>query len=304
MDLSLLASLDAPSLRMLLPGYLSGFYADKEAKAANRARMVGLVEGWDDAACQALLTDLSSAGQEMSLYRANPHARTLSRLWSQDAVVSWTVAGVEHVEAAAAAGPTIVLCNHLSYYDATATDAILDWAGHGALADRLLFAAGPKVYQHLFRRVAAVCLNTVKVPQSTKFAHTERIPARELARLARSSMDAATGGMAEGMVLLLYPEGSRTRSGHMGSFLKGVRRYVSALEGVRIVPMTIVGTDKLMGVEDDERIVPSTVSIEFLPAIEVGPALAPRDALVQCHGRIAQALPPHHRPEPGLLPLV
>ena len=305
MDISILNQLDASTLRQVLPGYLSSYFANNEASAANRARLTKLVAAWRDTETEALLQTLSILGEEMRLYPADPCGRSLSRSWSRDAITSWNADGLEHLKAASDAGPVIILCNHLSYYDATATDAVIAWAGHQDIADRLLFAAGPKVYKHMFRRVAAGCLNTVKVPQSTRLAHTERVSMRDLARQATSSLQAAAQGMTKDrLILLLYPEGSRTRDGHMGSFLKGVHRYLSSVDGIAVVPMTVEGTDLLMSVDNDERIVPGAIHLSFMPPLHVGPDGASRDILGKLHGRIGAALPPNHRPQPGTPALV
>jgi 1-acyl-sn-glycerol-3-phosphate acyltransferase len=128
---------------------------------------------------------------------------------------------------------------------------------------------------------------------------------RELARQALSSLTAAANGLTQDhMILLLYPEGSRTRDGHLGSFLKGVHRYLSTVEDMSVVPMTVEGTDHLMSVDNDERIVPSAIQVRFLPALRVGADGSPRDILAQVHGRIGAALAPNHRPKSGTPALI
>jgi hypothetical protein len=89
---------------------------------------------------------------------------------------------MEHLDRATRLGPTLPVGNHLSYFDASSTDALVAWSGRTDLADRIVAAAGPKVYEDLFRLVAASCLNTLPVPQSTSFAHTAKLAPRELAR--------------------------------------------------------------------------------------------------------------------------
>ncbi len=300
MDLEALKHIDPPTLRALLPGYLAQHIADPEAQARNRARIEALVATWSDEACRDVVRTLVEIGEEYRVYPANPTCRALSRAWSRDAILDPRIEGLSHLRDAAARGPCLVLCNHFSYYDATATDALVAWDGAEDLADRLLYVAGPKVYTHLFRRVAAACLNTVKVPQSTKLAHTSRLSARELATYARSSLEATREAVVERRwVLVLYPEGTRTRDGRMKPFLKGVHRYLSLAEGVRVVPAAITGTDRLMGVGHDERIAPSAVGMRFAPALQVGPDGPPKEVLRACHGAIAELLPAEHRPAPG-----
>ena len=303
MDLGALAQLDPATLRSLFPAFLSGFIVDPEASANNRERVGAVVSDWSDDTVRSVLQTLTSSGESFTFYPANPACRSLNRAWSRDAIPGHTLVGVEHLRAAADAGPAIVLCNHFAYYDANATDAILAWEGHADLADRLFYAAGPKVFQAMFRRVAASCLNTVLVPQSTQLSHTDRLAPRELAKRAIQSMDAAREAVAGGHILLLYPEGSRTRTGRMQSFLKGVHRYLALGDGLQVVPATIVGTDTVMSVGSDERIVPSEVTLTFLPALRVDDAPGTRAVLAEAHTRIAAALPEVHRPEPGTPPV-
>ena len=225
-------------------------------------------------------------------------------MWCRDVVDAPELHGVEHLAAAVAAGPTVVLGNHLSYFDTSATDAILTWAGHADLADRLVVMAGPKVYTDTFRRVAVLGLHTLPVPQSTSLAHTEKIPVRELARQAKASLDAAAGATAQGQVLFFYPEGSRTRTGRMNSFLRGVHRYL-AVGGDRptlVVPCAITGTHRIMGL-DTTKLRPGKVTVTFGPPVAVCPETPPKVALAEAFHGVAALLPEDLRPESGTAPL-
>ncbi|MEQ1568141.1 MAG: lysophospholipid acyltransferase family protein, partial [Myxococcota bacterium] len=271
-DLGFLGALDPASLRAALPSFLANFVEDgaSDRAAANRARIASLVGSWSDDACRAVISDLGGLGREHRPYPANPDCRALSRLWCHDVVEQAQVHGAEHLRAAVERGPALVCCNHLSYVDSTATDAALAGAGHADLADRLIAAAGPKVYQDLFRLIAASCLNTLPVPQSTSFTHTEKLSARELARKASESLQSAADAMASGYVLLLYPEGSRSRTGHLGSFLRGAHRYLTALPDLSVVPLGIAGTEALMPVASS-KLRPGTVTLRFGAPLRAGP---------------------------------
>jgi 1-acyl-sn-glycerol-3-phosphate acyltransferase len=302
-DLAVLTSLQASDLRRLLPGFLAGFVAEPERAATNRARVSELVETWSDATCSDVLRALGTIGTEHRPYPANPECRRLSRVWCRDVVLDPQVEGAEHLRDAVEAGPTMVVCNHLSYFDTSATDAVLAWSGHPDLADRLMAAAGPKVYQDLFRLIAASCLNTLPVPQSTTLAHTEKLSARELARKASESLDAARDAMTAGFVLLLYPEGSRSRTGRLGSFLRGVHRYLSCLPDLSIVPLAIDGTERVMPVATT-KLHPGPVRLRFGAPLratgrEEERARAGRELLAAAHASVAALLPPRLAPEDG-----
>jgi 1-acyl-sn-glycerol-3-phosphate acyltransferase len=296
-DLAFLSQLGPPELRALLPGFLAGFIGDPDAAARNRARIAALVAAWTDDECRGLLAHLATLGTERHLYRASPVCRDLSREWTREVVLAPTVSGVEHLREAWNAGPTLVACNHTSYLDSNATDSALAWNGAEDLADRLVALAGPKVYADLFRRVAAGCINTLPVPQSTSFSHTEKLTPRELARRAHESLEAAVSALGEGYVLLLYPEGSRTRNGRLGPFLKGTHRYVSCVPEMRVVPAAIVGASGVMPVSDP-KVRPGTVHVAFGPALRVGADGGAREVLEAAHAAVENLLPPEARPAP------
>jgi 1-acyl-sn-glycerol-3-phosphate acyltransferase len=295
LDRSVLTSLGPDDLRAAIPRFLAGFVGDPEAADRNRERIGALVGVWSDATCGEVVSLLGAIGDEHRVYAAHPACRTLSREWSTDVVIQPTLTGVEHVLAAVERGPVLLLGNHVSYFDTSATDAILAWGGHEAIADRLVTAAGPKVYQVLFRLVAAACLNTLPVPQSTSFTHTEKLTPRELARKALESVDAARSALEEGFVLLVYPEGSRSRTGQLGPFLKGVHRYIDCVEGLRVVPLAIAGTQDVMPIGQDQ-LFPRPVTLRFGAPLEVGRDGDARTILDRARTAIASLLPPHMQP--------
>jgi 1-acyl-sn-glycerol-3-phosphate acyltransferase len=296
-DLSAVARLEPDVFRAVLPAFLAGYVDDPEAGARNRERMAPIVAALPDDAVRRLLAGLATLGDEPRLYAAVPEARAISRTWCRDVIPTSEVVGAEHLAAAVASGPALVMCNHLSYIDTTATDAVLAWAGHADLADRLVAIAGPKVYEDAFRRFAALCLNTLPAPQSTQLEGTARLSPRELAKRALESIGKAHQAMAEGYVPLLYGEGSRTRTGRLRPFLKGVQRYL-AVDGLSVVPAAVVGTEELFPVDRD-KLRPATIRLSFGPPIRVGSATAAREALEAVHASVAALLPPERRPEPG-----
>jgi 1-acyl-sn-glycerol-3-phosphate acyltransferase len=295
LDRTVLTSLGPDDLRAVIPRFLAGFVGDPEVAGINRARIAGLVGGWSDATCREVVTLLATIGEEHRVYPAHPACRALSRAWSSDVMVDPVVTGVEHVVEASRHGPVLLLGNHVSYFDTSATDAILASAGHTAIADRLVTAAGPKVYQELFRLVAAACLNTLPVPQSTSLSHTEKLAPRELARRALESVGAARAALEDGAILLVYPEGSRSRTGQLGTFLKGVHRWLDCMEGIRAVPIAIAGTQEVMPV-GQPQLFPRQVALSFGEPLEVGRDGDPRQILDRARDAIASLLPLHMQP--------
>ena len=298
MDLNSLTRLSPDGLKRVLPAFLSGFIAQNQEQT--RVLLDALVDSWTSEETHAVHEGLGRSVTAGEVQHTLPPCQDVSRRWSDAVVTRSSLSGIEHLEQAFATGPTVILSNHLSYFDATATDAIL--AAHSPeLANRIVFAAGPKVYQSLFRRVAAAGLNTLPVPQSSRLSHTENLPPREFARLIHASLDAAKSLLAQEHALLVYPEGSRSRSGRLSPFIAGVHRYLN-LKGLQVVPLAIVGTQAIMPV-GTKSIRPGPVSLSFSAPITIDGDTPSKHALELAYTRIVQQLPASHRPSGGQVPI-
>ena len=295
MDLAALAQIDPSMLRSLLPSWLAEFIDDPEERAASTERLGGLISDWPDERCQSVIAFMAELGDEHRVYPAHPACRGLTRSWCEAVLLEPTVQGAEYVMEALARGPTMLLGNHLSYFDANATDAILAFTGQELLADRLVAAAGPKVYQDAFRRFAAGCINTLPVVQSTTLRHTAKLAPRELARKAKASLEAARQALAAGSLVLVYPEGSRSRDGQLQAFIRGVHRWLSAVPNLQVVPTALEGTDQIMPVSA-RTLRPGRASLTFGAPLQVGPDTTSREVLAASHHALRDLLPPRLRP--------
>lgn len=291
LDLSKLSNLDPSTMRQMVISFLSDHVADVEDGAGPQAREI--VEGWDDATIRDVRDCLKNLGQEIKLYNAHPGCRQVSRAWANNIITTSTVEGENHLTQSVASGPTIIICNHLSYFDTTGTDVALFNAGLKDIANNIVALAGPKVYSDLFRRYAASCLNTLPVPQSTQFSHTARINPRELAKQAHTSKDLASNLANDGFIPLLYAEGSRSRDGRLQPFLKAVHRYLR-VDGMHVVPAAILGSWQVMPVGSG-KLHRAPISLQFGPKISVDEH-GSRQALTLAHDGVASLLPKAHKP--------
>ena len=300
LDFQQLASLEPALAREVLPGFL-GAYVDPDcgAAAAFEEAVRGAVAETSDDELRELLDRFATAGSEYRLYPVSSAARRISRACMGVMTTETEVLGLEHLRAATA-GPCLILCNHLSYVDTQLTDLLLTQAGAADIADRLVTVAGPKVYEAPFRRIAAICLNTIKTAQSSHVSHNEAILSpREVGRIALETVRQATELMIEGRPVLLYGEGSRSRTGRLGPFLRGVSKYAAASD-LAVLPAAISGTDRVFPI-DSLTMHPAAVSLRFCAPIHVVEREA-RAAVDEAWEAIAAALPERHRPASGTHP--
>lgn len=294
MEIPALSELGPEQFTELLPIFLGNAIDEPLVAQQAQRRVEAVVREWSAEIATEVLSALGTVGQEIRVYPPHPEARRISREWCRAALPAVEVEGAEHLRAARLQGPTFLLCNHLSYFDSTAIDAALDQAGHSDLADNVVSLAGPKVYSDLFRRFAAVCLATVPVPQSTQLAHTAQLSPRELARRALQAISAATQAASEGRSILIYGEGSRSRTGTLQPFIPGVGRYLRP-KGSIVVPVALSGTSQIMPV-GQTRVTPGSVTLRLGEPLTVAEQGGPKRCLEIANDRIAYLLPPELRP--------
>ncbi len=199
-------------------------------------------------AIDALCDRLAQTGRDWHYYARDPLARRIheilaERLLGPD-MIRVDLPDLDDL----AERPVVMVANHLSYSDANVLDVLLRRAGAASLCDRLTVIAGPKVYSTIKRRFSSLCFGTVKVPQSSGRASEEAVmPSREIARAARLAIDTALERLRVGEALLVFAEGTRSRSGDMQRFLPGAARYLD-YPGTVVLPVALTGTEDLFPV--------------------------------------------------------
>jgi 1-acyl-sn-glycerol-3-phosphate acyltransferase len=87
------------------------------------------------------------------------------------------------------------------------------------------------------------------VPQSSERSSEDAVMnPRDVARAARRAIQIAHERLSFGEALLIFAEGSRSRTAQMQPFLPGTARYLD-VPGTWVLPIAISGTEKLFPID-------------------------------------------------------
>jgi 1-acyl-sn-glycerol-3-phosphate acyltransferase len=264
-------------------------------------RIAELFADVDDAELAAFPARLATTGQTWGYHPPDPVCRRISRI--AHGLVLQPGSGLESGDALAFARrqPVFFIANHLSYIDANVIDALLVDAGHADVANELTVLAGPKVFAKPIRRMASLCFGAIKMPQSQSTASGEAVmPRREVARLALATLLTVEERRQKGDHLMVFVEGTRSRTATMQRVLPAAARYFEA-PGTQVVPLGLWGTEKLMRLET-ETVTPSEVHARVGRVIDAATlferANGKRPVVADALGYlIADLLPPEYRGE-------
>lgn len=195
------------------------------------------------------------------------------------------VRGAEHL--AELDEPAIVCPTHASHLDTSA----------------LRLALGPHYRRRLAPAVAADYFGANRI----RWFFAAWLGAFQFVRSASpDSIAAAEALLARGWNILIFPEGTRSRTGEMGAFRPGVG-LIAKRSGRPVLPVLITGTHQILppGARLPRR---GTVVVTFGAPVTVAPGENPRDfvarlgAAVRALGEPTGLAAPHTLATPGALP--
>lgn len=290
------------SVRAALVESAVQFLGDKteEEVASFRRRVTDLVDTTGNEELSRVVDRVQSTGSGWGYHPPEPFARAIHWAMADVALTSDSaLSGGAALETLSSGRTAVFLSNHLSYADANLFEILLHRFGFDDISSKLTVIAGPKVYAELFRRFSSLCFGTIKTPQSSSRSSGEAVmPPREVARIAQQTISCAEERQKLGDHLLIFLEGTRSRSGGMQRGLPAVARYFE-YPGSVLVPVGITGTEDLFPVGAN-RVQASTVRVRIGTPIEPerlsAAARGNRRVMVDAMGlRIASLLPPQYR---------
>lgn len=145
----------------------------------------------------------------------------------------------------------VIVSNHLSYSDAN----IIAVAFHQFFKDAgfendLSVIAGPKVFSHPLRKFASMHFHSLLIAQSQSVA-TLAVP-YPIRVIARAATKVAEDIKEKVKIFLVFPEGKRSRDGSLNQFILGVYRLIDTDENVLVLPVSVLGGDKLLPISHGE----------------------------------------------------
>ena len=215
-----------------------------------RAAIDGVLASTPSKEVDHFLARIETTGQTWGYHPPDPLARRLSRAILR-ALLSPGSRLHDAVHLEGIDGPCVLLGNHLGFADANLIEHLITEAGDTELPERITTLVGPKVFVQPLRRFASLCFGALKLPQSATRASEEAVmPPREVARLASDAIRTARERLDAGDHLLIFIEGTRSRTGQMQSALAGVARYLST-PGIQVLPIGIWGSEEFATLGDD-----------------------------------------------------
>ncbi|QNI37603.1 lysophospholipid acyltransferase family protein [Edaphobacter albus] len=206
-----------------------------------------------------------------SVDRLYPIAMWIANAGVRAAGIQIEITGQENIPAGR---PCIFMCNHVSNLDPPVVLPVLPGRSSVLLKKELMSIP--------------ILGRAMRMGQ---FVPVERGGKRDA---AQASVAAAGKALENGLHILVFPEGTRSKNGRLSTFKKGP--FFLAMETqAPVVPIAISGTETMMQ-KGSAAIKPGVARVQFLPVIEPKDFETREDLLRAVRAEIAEALPGEMKP--------
>jgi 1-acyl-sn-glycerol-3-phosphate acyltransferase len=166
----------------------------------------------------------------MSFYKSRHRAARFLPALFRAFVLAYTRPRIEGAEQLPAEGSFIIAANHQSHADTavifSAVPRHIRERFVAAAAQDYFFQGGPMQY------ISRVLFNAIPIARDRRGGLD---PLRHLSRALR-----------EGYAVMMFPEGTRSHDGTLGSFRAGIGKLLAEFPGTPVVPTWVGGTTKVM----------------------------------------------------------
>jgi len=190
----------------------------------------------------------SEALERVGVYtRKAPFIRDFMVRFLTPLMKNFTVEGKEnlqHIIPLLGRFPLVLISNHLSHFDTAAIYNLLYREGGDArkLADSLVFIAGRLAFEPDFTRLGLYMIDSLLVCSKRDMQENPTM-ADLMTRINQRSFRQSAQLQKEGKVIAIFPEGTRSRSGKLISFVDTVYHYVA---NKIIIPISLQGTEEVL----------------------------------------------------------
>lgn len=186
--------------------------------------------------------------EEVGVYtRQDPHIRNFMVEFLTPLLQNFTFEGKENLQyilPLANQFNVTLISNHLSHLDAPAIYLMFYKEGGIAreIADRLVFIAGRLAFTEDFAKLGLYMFDTLLVCSKKDMSQNPSL-ADVMTRINMRAFRQSQQLQKDGKIIAIFPEGTRSRTGQLISFVDAVYHYVM---NKIIIPISIEGTDEIL----------------------------------------------------------
>lgn len=210
------------------------------------------------------LDKFSRAGKEWGFFPYAPFVqnflnKTLTRIVKCDIKGGENIESVVEMLKNGTFDRIVLLSNHTSYSEANLIATFLyPFFNKYGFGNDLSVIAGPKVFNEKFKVFSSLHFNSILVAQSLSVASQEAaLSPREIVKAAKKAIDDIKEKVK---ILLIFPEGARSRTGNLMPFLPGVLRLIDTSEKTAVLPLCVLGANIMLPI-NTRQLRPSNISI-------------------------------------------